>query len=74
MKLNYRQHLDLEIQCVKLSEQLESERKKSIEKQARINKLESLLSYYKKECHDLRNELLKKNFEAEHLSVTTNES
>lgn len=71
MKFYYRQYLDLEINFIKLTEQLENERKKSIEKQTKIDKLESLLCYYKKECSELRNELLKKNFEAEHLSVTT---
>lgn len=59
------------MQLKKLSDELESERNRCNAKQKRIKSLESSVQYYKKECHELREELLKKRFDAEHLNVTT---
>lgn len=63
-----RRLLDIEIQNMKLCEELMEERRKAKERQTKIKRLESSLAYYKKECADLKSKM-SEHHSVEHLNV-----
>lgn len=71
MTSNQKKILDLQIENIRMKEQLQTAKKRAQEKTERIKKLENTLHYYKKEVENLRKKKLssKKDLLAEHLTV-----
>lgn len=66
-----KEFLDLQMENIRMKEQLQTEEKKTQAKNERIKKLENTLHYYKTEVNNLRKKrrFSKKNLPAEHLTV-----